>query len=209
MEDERAFEKEWSDLGELIAQGGERQLTKSDLMAIYDNMDLGNIKPDFLPNELTVGGTASERKETIFSTAQNLWNITADDWLLMEMYKLSDARKESGSNETGGKDRTSDVVSAEILIRIVATAKLAFDDVDGLVTKEAIRALNLVLAEVCAKGRTRMEMVGNRSVYSHLKKAGVMIGTGGGKYLPYPEKSLAMLFRLLRKDAIRHEAYLE
>jgi hypothetical protein len=204
----KAFIREWTELGELIAQGG--QIDRSAMYAIYDNLNIGHIKPNFLPNELTITGTALERKKAIFSMAQNLWGLTPDDWLLIEKYKLQDARKVSGSNETGGKDKHSDVVSAELMLRIVATAKLVYEDKhDKEISDEAVRALNVILAEVCAKGRTRMTMIDDKSVYTHLKKGGLMIGTGGGKYLPYPEKSLPYLFLLLHKELIRPEAYFE
>jgi len=53
-----------------------------------------------------------------------------------------------------------------------------------------------------------MVMVGDQSVYSILKKGGLMIGTGAGKYLPYPEKALPELLLMLHKEFIRPEAYL-
>lgn len=204
----KIFVKEWTERGEIIALSG--QMKKSDLDAIYDNLDLSNIKPEFLPNQHTVGGTPAERKESIFSTAQNLWGITPEEWLDCEKGWLQDARKISGSTKIDGKDKISDVVSPEILLRIVATAKLVHEyKYCPSIKDEAHKALDLILSEVCAKGRTRMAMVDDQSVYSILKQNGIMIGTGGGKYLPCPEKSLPYLLLLLHKEVIRPKAYLD
>lgn len=202
-----SFIKYWTNVGEIIALGGIFHL--SNLFKIYDNLELGHIKPEFLPNEYTVEGTASERKEAIFSTAQNLWNITPEDWLKKEKDWLQDARKVSGSTKIDGKDRINDIVSAEILLRIIAAAKLVYEADCHEITAELLRSLNVTISEVCTKGRTRMIMVGDRSVYSILKKGGLMIGTGGGKYLPYPEKALPELLLMLHKESICPEAYLE
>lgn len=202
------FDSRWTDRGETIAQGG--QMNAGDLYAIYDDIRLGRINPFYLPGENTVTGKASDRKKVIFSLAEKLWGFTPEGWLKAENSWLMEARKESGSNETGGKNKLGDVVSAEILIRIIAAAKLVFEAKDdGEISDEAVRALNLVLSDVCTKGRARMTMVDDKSVYSILKKGGLMIGTGGGKYLPYPEKALPELLLLLHRDYIRPEAYLE
>jgi len=200
------FKNYWTNVGEIIALGGAFHL--SNLYSVYDNLELGNIKPSFLPNKHTVGGTAYERKESLFSTAQNLWNITPAEWLKKEKDWLQEARKVIGSTKIDGKDSFSDVVSIEILLRIIAAAKLVYEADCHEITVEVLRALNVTISEVCTKGRARMVMVGDQSVYSILKKGGLMIGTGAGKYLPYPEKALPELLLMLHKEFIRPEAYL-
>lgn len=202
------FKNHWTDIGEMIAQGG--LMGRGELYAIYDNIRLQNIDPQFLPGEDTVVGSASDRKKAIFLLAEKLWGITPEGWLKAENGLLQEARKESGSTKTGGKDRFSDVISAEILIRIVAAAKLYYEDnsTGCEVANEAVRAINVILSEACTKGRARMTMVGDQSVYSLLRQNGLMVGTGGGKYLPYPEKSLPALLLLLHRANIRPEAYL-
>jgi hypothetical protein len=202
------FIKQWEEAGAFIARGN--PITSSDLYAVYDMMDIGNIRPEFLPGEKTVTGTASERKDEILRIARRLWSFSASDWLTMENTWLRKAREVTGSQETKGKDKTNDIVSAEILVRIVAAAKLVMEDKqDRYVTNEAIRAINLILQEVCAKGRTRMEMVDEKSVYSILRNGGLAFGTGGGKYLPNPQVSLPRLLCFLHKDSVDPLAYIK
>jgi len=209
VENPTGFKNYWTDIGENIANGD--QIDEGKLHTIYENLHLDKMNPDFLPGESTVVGSASDRKKAIFSLAEKLWGITPEGWLKAENGLLQEARKESGSTKTGGKDRFSDVISAEILIRIVAAAKLYYEDnsTGCEVANEAVRAINVILSEACTKGRARMTMVGDQSVYSLLRQNGLMVGTGGGKYLPYPEKSLPKLLCLLHRDYINPEAYPE
>lgn len=201
----RDYYKEWTAIGELIANGG--SIGRSDLYAIYDTLDIGHIKPDYLPGELTVSGSDVDRKKAIFALAQKLWGLTPDDWLMLERYRLREVREISGSTETEGKD---DAISAEIMVRIFAAAKIVTEDNhDREISDEAVRALNIFLAEACANGRTRMTMVDGRSVYSVLKENGLMIGSSGGKYLPNPKKALPFLLFLLNKESVNPEAYLK
>ena len=202
-----AFNKYWKEKGREIALG-HCKLIKSDLIAIYSNLRLDLFRPSYLPGANTISGSASDRKNVIFALAWQLWKIPPDIWLHVERKWLTDARKESGSIETGGKDSLDDVVSAELLIRIIATAKLVHEySTDNVLVDEAITALNLTLAEVCTKGRSRMEFTNGISVYAVLKNFGIMIGTGGGKYLPYPEKSLPELLMLLDQNMITPGVY--
>ncbi len=201
----REYYDEWTAVGELIADGG--LIGRSDLYAIYDNLDIGHIRPDYLPTEKNVNGKTSERKIADFLTVQKLWDHAPDDWLVIEQTRLKEAREISGSTETGGKDSLYDVVSTEILLRIFAAAKLVTEDkYDKEISDEAIRALNLYLSEVCARGRTRMMMIDGQSVYSKLKKGGLLIGSGG-RYLPNPKRGLPFLLVLLNKESVNPDAY--
>ena len=91
----------------------------------------------------------------------------------------------------------------------MAAAKLVAETKDmPAVIDEALITINIILNEVCSKGRTRMTMIDGRSVYSRLKDAGLVAGgIGGGRYLPYPKISLSVLFLMLDKKKIRPEAY--
>lgn len=196
---DRSFRKHWLDLGKFIAMGN--TLFYGELYAIYDNVDISNIKPEFLPNENMVKGTPKERKNFAFKLAENIWGLTPEDWLKMENDWLMDARKLSGSQETSGKDQISDVVSVEILLGIIAAAKIVHEHCDGSnLSTEAFIAVNAILTEACAKGRTRMQKTEGGTVYGALKHNGLMIGLGGGKYLPNPEITLPVLFLMLNKD---------
>jgi len=200
------FVKHWSEAGVFIAMGN--PITSSDLYALYDEMRIDRIKPSFLPHKNTIIGKVSERKAAIFKVAERLWGYTPYAWLKLEKTWLKEAREKSGSQETGGKNNINDVVSAEILVRIVAAAKLVTEDKeDKEITDEAIRALNLFIQEVCAKGRTRMEMVDVRSVYSILRNGGLAIGSSGSKYLPNPEGALPWLLLRLHRDRVYPNAY--
>jgi hypothetical protein len=199
----------WIEIGKPIARG-EDGLEVSDLLSIYSRMDLKNFNPSYLPTGETVIGGAEKRKDAIFSLAQKIWGLTPEDWLKMEKDLLDESRKISGSTVTTGKDDITDVVSAEILIRIIAAARLVAENTDDYrVVDEAVIGVNLVLAEACAKGRGRMERKSGRSVYAILRENGLMVGLGGGKFLPYPEKLLPILLsEFLSKDRVNKEAYL-
>lgn len=206
------FEESWIETGVQIAEGAEFII--SDLMAIYYNLELDKIDPTYLPGPYTVVGTASARKDAIFATAKNLWDINPETWLKKERKWLGESRLISGSSETNGKDKLDDVISAEILVRIIAATKLALKKGDdGVLTQtdiadEALLALNIIIKEVCAKGRTRMKHIDDTSVYSLFRQGGLMIGIGGGKYLPHPTRALPQLLMLLHRSRLRPEVYL-
>ncbi len=212
MENNKGFREAWTETGVLIAEGG--VFTISDLMAIYRNLDIHKINPSYLPGPYTVVGKGFERKDAIFATARNLWGIEPETWLKKERKWLYEAQMIYDIPETVGKDKLEDVISAEILVRIVAAARLAVKmGDDGIVMQteiadEALLALNIIIQEVCAKGRVRTRHINNSFVYDLLKKSGLMIGTGGGKYLPHPTRSLPQLLCLLHRDYLRPDVYL-
>lgn len=209
---DNGFKKYWTDTAWLIANGG--RIGRSELYAIYDNMDLSKIRPELLPGKETVLGSPQERKSHIFHVAEGLWGITPEDWLKKERNWLEQAREITNSDEVGGKDNLNDVVSAEILVRLVAAAKIATEENDESdLVAEAMIAINLILTEACAKGRTRMirleEDENGQSVYGKLRDMGLMIGTAGGKFLPYPEESLPILLLMLQKNSVLPDAYIK
>lgn len=206
MKNKKGFKEAWIETGSHIAHGG--QLGISELLAIYDNLQLAKINPEYLPEENTVLGKVSERKDVMFELAEKLWGLTPTEWLEKERTWLVVSRHIYPSQETTGKDQLDDVISTEILLRIIAAAKIVKESNDRDVIDEAVFALNLILSEACAKGRTRLKKVEGRSVYGILRSNGLMIGTGGGKYLPLPTKSMADLFMMLHRDFLRPEAYL-
>lgn len=200
--EEKKFVESWAKKAKMIAEGT-GNLFLGDLIHIYKNLRLDLIKPEFLPNKDVVIGSPDRRKGFIFQLAESLWGVCPERWLELENAWLQEARKISGSSETSGKDKLDDVISAEILIRIVATAKLVMENsFETDLRNEALNALNLSIAEACTKGRTRMKYFGKNTVYTTLRNAGIMIGTGGGKYLPHPEISLKYLFLMLRRDVL-------
>ena len=81
------FDSLWTKVGIRVARGG--SLNVGDLRAIYHNLDIGHMKPDYLPDESTTTGSESERKYAIFSLAQRLWAITPQNWLARENTWLS------------------------------------------------------------------------------------------------------------------------
>lgn len=184
-----------------------KPLTELDLFGLAATMKIDLIKYEFLPGPKTISGSPKARKKEIFRLAEAIWGIKPEGWLVIENLWLSSAREKSGSRETGGKDNLDDVISAELLIRMTATIKLVDIVEQESVRTEAVNALNLALNEAVSKGRTRIKRVAGKTIYSILKDAGVMIGTGGGKYLPDPETSLPDLFQMLNWKRISNNAY--
>lgn len=204
---DNGYRQHWTEVGVFVAMGN--MLSYSDLYAIYDNVEIQNLDSKVLPGRALVVGTPTERKDNSFLLAETIWGITPGDWLKMENNWLKDSRSISGSVVTEGKDKIYDVVSTEILLGLISAAKLVTENRDGGdISCEAHTAVNLILAEACAKGRARMLKVEGTSVYSVLKNNGLMFGLGGGKYLPNPERSLPELLLMLRKSRIRPEVYL-
>ena len=205
--DIKIFEKYWRVKTEGLARG-ELTLTKSDLLSIADSLEIENFLPQYLPGPSTISGTVTQRRNTIFTLAQALWGITPEAWLAKERSWLERARAKSGSTETAGKDNLDDVISAELLVRLVAAAGLVKRNLaDTLLVEETLTAINLVLSEVCAKGRTRLEKDCGQIVYKILKDNGLMIGTGAGKYLPDPVENLFEIFSLLHATQINPAVY--
>lgn len=199
------FAKVWTETAQSIAMGG--KLSMSEIKAIADNIKVAEMDIDGLDSSLVVG-SPMQRKDNYFKIAKKIWGYKPEFWLQKEQIWQNLAREASGSAVTGGKDDIEDVISAEILVRLVATAKIVTEyKKDLIVCKEALNAINAVLNDACSKGRTRMLFNGGQSVYTVLKNNGLMIGTGGGKFLPYPQKSLVELFLLLHKDQIYFEVY--
>lgn len=211
MKEKATFDKNWIEVGVAIANGS-RRLILSDLLAIHHNLEIDKINPIFLPNVQTVTGTVKQRREAIFHTAETLWGKTPKEWQEMEAGWLVVARSIYSLPKSSEKRNLNDVVSAEILVRIVATANLAIrvnkkrSYLTG-VYNEALLGLNILLMEVCTKGRFRTQRMGDTTVYDTLKEGGLMIGTGE-KYLPLPSYSLPKLFMMLLRDNLRPEVYL-
>lgn len=193
---------ELAELGYQVSIG--RPLVYTDLRHIAENLDVNRINPEFLPGASTVSGTIADRRQAIFRVANCLWNVSSDFWLQMENTWLKNAREKSGSKEIGGKDDLGDVISAVILVRIVATSKLltclAVTDAD--LYDFALKSLNITIGEAVIKGRSRILRVEGKTLYGHLKEAGVVAGSGGSKYLPDPTSSLPFLFKILRKEIL-------
>ena len=182
-------------------------LDNIDLFGLAAIIDIDQIKPEFLPGPKTISGSPKSRKDEIFRLTSALWGVSPERWLEMENTWLKSARAKSGNQETKGKDQLDDVISTELLIRLIVTIKLVDTVGDEEVIEEAANALNLALQEAVMKGRSRIERFGDQTIYACLKNAGIMIGTGGGKYLPDPETSLPFLFQMLQRDRISAMVY--
>ena len=211
MEDKEAFDNTWIEIGGNITNG-DRRLSLGNLLAIHHNLELEKIDPLFLPDIQTVTGTVRQQRDAIFYTAETLWGKTPEEWLEMEIGWLAVARSIYSLPRSSGKHRLSEVVSAEILVRIVAAANLAIKAVNknhshltGLY-RESLWGINIILMEVCAKGRTRTQRMSDTTVFDILKEGGLMIGTG--KYLPNPSYALPKLLMMLHRDYLRPEVYL-
>lgn len=209
---DNGFKKYWTDTAKLIATGG--RIGRSELYAIYEIMDLSQLNPRLIPGQETVLGSTQQRKSHIFEIALGLWGITPEDWLKKEITWLEKAGNISQRYAFFGKDNINDVVSAEILIRLIAAARIATeeDDRSDLVS-EAMIAINLILSDACAKGRTRLIQpdgdLKTPSIYDKLQYNGLMVGVAGGEFLPYPEKSLPELMLMLQKRHILPDAYIK
>lgn len=155
--------------------GGE-PLTVITIFYLAGVININQFKSEFLPGSKTISGSLKDRKAEIFRLAEIYWGLKPQDWRKMENVWLKSARAKSGSQETKGKSRLNDVISAELLIRLVAT--IAF--VDGLdryrhartelLRKSAISSLNMAISEAVLKGQTRIERVGDKTIYAHLSK---------------------------------------
>lgn len=196
----------WEEVARLVILGDQFGLEY--LQALGDLIAIDRLNSSFLPKRNIVSGTPFERKESIFSTAKNLWSILPEDWLKLEQSWLAEARKTSGSQEAGGKDKLINVVSPEILLRILATIKLVRGK-ERFVRTEAVRALSAYLHSVLGKGRSCMVREGDRSAYAVMKEGGLVCGEAGGRYLPNPFVSFHYLLLKFNKEVIRPEAYIK
>lgn len=202
-------EQELKETALRVVRGGEISLF--DLLGLGSIIKVETIKSGLVPGSRTISGKSIDRKGEIFRIAEGLWGVSPGRWLEMENEWLKSSRAKSGSTETGGKDSLDDVVSAELLVRILATIKIVTDynKIEGgeAVSWEAVSALNLALTDAVSKGRTRMSRFGSQSHYTILKNSGVMVGAPGGKYLPDPEVSLVYLFQMFGENKILSSAY--
>lgn len=163
---------------------GTGKLNISDLKAIYSNLDLGNFKPEFLPNDTIATGSDASRYIAILRLAQKIFGLSPEDYSNSDMFP-------------------------ELLLQIIATTKLVHESDDGKLKDEAIIALNITLAQACAKGRTH-RTVGfhdNRSINYKLQRAGIVIGSEVYRYLSYPETNLLNLFFMLTGDSVSSDVY--
>lgn len=205
------LEEQLAEMALWVVRG--RSLDVIQLYGLAGVIEINQFKTGFLPGPKTISGSPSSRKAEIFRLTSVLWGVSPERWLEMEQGWLESARAKSGSKAEKGKDKLDDVISAEILIRLMATIHFidSLDKENYVGTKQVRRvvmnSLNMTLTEAILKGQTRIERYGDKSIYAHLKNAGIMIGTGGGKYLPDPETSLPYLFQMLQRARISDEAY--
>ncbi len=213
------YDQTWQSVANRIAWDG-TGLSEENLNSIVDNLSFSKMRPEYLPNSDLSAGFKEKREMTLF-LAEKLWGKTPDQWLEMERQWLAEAQNLSGITEDDGKDKILDIVSADILIRIFAVAYFFYETKTQMTGMEfvagyaarisALRALNSFLENAVSKGQQRVRRIKSEngrtlSHYTVLKNAGVASGATG-KYLPYPEKSLAVLLKMLHKKAISPKAY--
>jgi hypothetical protein len=197
----------WPESIKLMAQGN-LGLNSVVLEVIGKQIDVLNLREDLLPSKATVLGSVNDRKNAILAIANGIWGIAPQDFLDQEREWNVSARSTISSQESTGKDDFNDIISAEILVRLVGASHFLLKY--PKFATEAALSVELMVYEACLKGRTRMTRVGgegSQTVYGAMRDHGVMIGSGGGKFLPNPEVSLPQLFALLDKEKILPSAY--
>lgn len=204
------FQQYWQELAEKIAKG-EARLSFSDMVAIAEFFEFENMDPQYFPSK-SLFGPSKTREVEAENLSVLLWGLDRRYWLSREQFWLDKNRDEKRITLDEGKDKLSDVVSLDILVRLYTLAFLFYQYKAKLLSLEdkqariillgALRAVNNFLENAVCKGYLR-----SVSVYSSLKSAGILAGSSG-KYLPYPEKFLYELFTWLHRDSLNKEVYL-
>jgi hypothetical protein len=197
---------------------GKDSLSKSDLLAIADNVNVLNLKMGHMTGFLLSNSDAVGKKQIYLKFSKDIWGITPDTWQRRERYWLRKIRQENSlkicSVET---DYPGSALSAEILARVttsalfvkkIITEKLSFSpqEKDDLIV-EAIIVINSFLSEICTKGRCSTHKLGDWTTNFYLEGNGVIIDSGRTKGLPYPEIILPKLFSFFCIKKILPEAY--
>ena len=200
---DNGYKKIWIETGKTIAGGGRFGL--SDLYAIYDNMDISHILPDYLISYSKYEMSISERKKFLFELAGSYWGLTENDWIEKERYwfrqslELIDWLPRYRLTIQG-------VASIEILFNLIVASKIVTEDrEDGRLSWEVVNALNLTVGQLCSKGRTMMAKAGINYVLNCFFEEGLLIGSEDEKFLPYPEKSLPELLLMLNRKTIPNQ----
>lgn len=200
---------------------GDRSFTQDDMVSIASALDFSGMKSRYLPQKNLANAKLSIQKQACQDFVKKLWGLNQDKLIEMERSWLLEIRSETGVKKKNGKEDAEDLVSPQILARIVSVAYLHHlaeregTPTDGLGTKilldESLRSLNIFIANACLKGRMRSMRVamkkGKPKIASvTMIKMGVPVGTPG-LFLPNPSKSLVEIFSYLRREKIRPIVY--
>ncbi len=199
---------------------GSGQLTISDLVTIADSIDFSSFSPDFLPPISLADNSVKKSKYAGLKYVAKLWGISSEELVRLETSWLAEVRNSVGASKDDEKDVPEDLITPQILTRVISVAYFIYKIQQGLITvsvddsvylvKEAVAGLNLFMENPVIKGRMRKTIVtvDGKSVnsYNFITASGVHAG-GYGKFLPFPEKSLPFIFAHFQKDAILKDAY--
>jgi hypothetical protein len=192
---EYTFQKIWTEVGISVAEGG--SLGRSELKAIYDNLELQKINRLLLPDKATVSGKATERRHRIFTLVEKIWGKPIEYWLNLENSWIVPPVQTK---------KIEDIVTPKLLYRILSTAKYVGDNWANCEYCDAAAAsLNVFVNEICTKGR--IMLIGNETqqLFPQLVEAGVLLD--GEKYLPNPVKSLPVILLQFERSLISQDAY--
>lgn len=213
------YPKRMKELARQIAQG-QSQLTHNDLKEIATALDFSKFKKEFLPSAQLADKSPKKSKHYSIIYISRLWNITPEKLMKLETKWLKAARQISGSSKNDDKDVPDDLVTPQIVSRIIALAYFIYQVESGemkmakkvsqSIIRESLIGINVFLANPTLKGRVRMTKirVGKKMVnaYDFLMSHGVLVGYYG-KFLPNPTVSLPYIFSLFSRSKLREEVY--
>ncbi len=215
-----AYQKKFEGLGLQIAEGT-NTLTAKDVAAIAEALDFSSFNPKYLPQANLADKSPKNSKHYSIVYICNLFKgMTPEKLMKLETGWLKQAHKISGSSNNDEKDVPADLVTPQIISRIIALAyflhrletgkiKVSKSAADWMVRK-SLAGINVFLVNPTLKGEVRMTKVrvGKKWVnaYDFFMQNGVLVGYYG-KFLPNPQVSLPYIFSLLHRDALRPEVY--
>lgn len=215
-----AYQKKLKELGLQIADGT-NSLTAKDVAEIAQALDFTSFKDDFLPKaNLADKSPKNSKHYSMVYICQLFKGMTPEKLMKLETGWLKQAHKISGSSKNDEKDVPADLVTPQIISRIIALAyflhnleigkiKVSKSAADWMVRKSLV-GINVFLVNPTLKGDVRMTKVkvGKKWVnaYDFFMKNGVLVGYYG-KFLPNPQVSLPYIFSLFHRDALRPEVY--
>ena len=206
-------------LAQMIAQG-QSQLTHNNMKEIAGALDFSKFKKEFLPGAELADKSPKKSKHYSLVYISRLWDTTPEKLMKLETKWLKQAREISGSSKNDEKDVPDDLVTPQIISRIIALAYFIYQVDSGelkmsksasdFIVRESLIGINVFLVNPTLKGRVRMTKikVGRKWVNAHdyLMSRGVIVGYYG-KFLPNPTVSLPYIFALLNRNKLREEVY--
>lgn len=195
-------------------------LSIKDVVGIASDINFADFKPEFLPPAILADNSVKKSKYAGLKYVEKLWGIDSDELVQLETGWLQYVRDKTGDSDNDEKDVPSDLVTPQILTRVVSFAyfihriqtdefKMSIEESVKVVT-EVLEGLNDFLANPVRKGRLRESKITVNgelvNTYNFLTRSGVHVG-GYSKFLPYPEYALRFIFSHFCRDAILISAY--